>query len=55
MKSRIAMWAAYLVGCGLVCFAALEIALRLYLQVPVFTLRDWRGQHCQLLQTSGAI
>jgi len=55
MKSRLAVWAVYLVGCGLISFAALEIALRLYLQAPVFTLRDWRGQQAGLLQTSGAV
>src|SRR5262245_33479069 len=55
MKSRLAVWAVYLVGGGLISFAALEIALRLYLQAPVFTLRDWRGQQAGLLQTSGAI
>jgi hypothetical protein len=56
MKSRLAVWAIYLVSCGLVCVAVLEIALRLYLQMPVFTLRDWRTlQGRQLLQTSGAV
>ena len=55
MKSRLGVWAVYLVGCGLVSFVALEIALRLYLQMPVFTLRDWRGQRAGLLQTSGAV
>ena len=56
MKSRLALWAIYLVSCGLVCVAVLEIALRLYLQMPVFTLRDWRTlQGRQLLQTSGAV
>src|SRR5262249_39007898 len=56
MKSRIAVWAIYLVSCGLACVAVLEIALRLYLQMPVFTLRDWRTlQGRQLLQTSGAV
>ena len=56
MKSRLAVWAIYLVSCGLACVALLEIALRLYLQMPVFTLRDWRTlQGRQLLQTSGAV
>jgi lysophospholipase L1-like esterase len=55
MKSRPAVWAVYFLGCGLVGFAALEIALRLYLQVPVFTSRDLRGLRGQLLQTSGAV
>jgi hypothetical protein len=51
-KPRLAVRAGYLVGCVIVCSVTLEIALRLYLQVPVFTFRDWRGQIIPLSQTS---
>jgi hypothetical protein len=54
-KTRLAMWAAYIVGCGIFGFLALEILLRFYMQVPVFTLRDWRSMEVQVFQTSGAV
>jgi lysophospholipase L1-like esterase len=55
LKTRMATWAIYVVGCGVFCFAALEIALRIYMQVPVFSLRDWRSLEVQVFQTSGAV
>ena len=51
-KPGLAVRASYLAGCAIVCFVALEIALRLYFRVPVFALRDLRGQ-LQQSQTLG--
>jgi hypothetical protein len=54
MKSRLLGGVLYLLIAGALCVVVLEVALRLYHGVTVFTVRDWRTLQAALLQTSGA-
>lgn len=55
MGLRPAVRSIYLLVIGLLCFAALDAGLRLYMREPVLAWRDWRGPRDELLRTSGAL
>jgi hypothetical protein len=53
MKSRYVNGLLYLIGAGFLSLLGIEVALRLYLHQPIFTLCDWRGLGVTILQTGG--
>src|SRR5438105_3551003 len=51
VASRVGRAALYVVISALVCVLALEIALRTYFRLPVFTLQDWRALQVNVLES----
>jgi hypothetical protein len=51
LVSRLGRVALYVTATGVIWALALEIALRTYFGLPIFTLRDWRTLQLSLLQS----
>jgi len=51
LASRLGRAALYVTVTGILCVLALEIALRAYFRLPIFTLQDWRALQVNVLKS----
>src|SRR5262245_66272670 len=51
LASRLGRAALYVTVTGILCVLALEIALRAYFRLPIFTLQDWRALQVKVLKS----
>src|SRR5262245_59929024 len=51
LARRLGRAALYVIATSVICVLALEIALRGYFGLPIFTLQDWRALHVNVLQS----